>query len=133
MHFFLFTRNENRLTRKDFSSGNEQNTENTSRIGLSYCIINDDNVCTSPIMANKDILEFVQSSKNIIDADYDKNETNNAAPVPITSEMRNVMKSMRSYLDAHSNGEVNSKMLDIAQFDAKKSNAKKNIRLFSKH
>ncbi|GFX57003.1 SCAN domain-containing protein 3 [Trichonephila clavipes] len=31
----------------------------------------DDNVCTPPIMADKDSLEFVQSSKNIIDSDSD--------------------------------------------------------------
>ncbi|GFT33781.1 transposable element Tcb1 transposase [Trichonephila clavipes] len=37
----------------------------------------DDNVCTAPIMADKDILEFVKSSKNIIDADSDdENEMN---------------------------------------------------------
>ncbi|KFM70311.1 hypothetical protein X975_18700, partial [Stegodyphus mimosarum] len=46
-------------------------------------------------MADKDILEFVQSSKNIIDADSnDENEMNNAGPVPTSSEMKNVMKSM---------------------------------------
>ncbi|GFV61315.1 uncharacterized protein TNCV_4103731 [Trichonephila clavipes] len=45
-------------------------------------------------MADKDILEFVQSSKNIIDADSDDElEMNNAVPVPISSEMRNVMKT----------------------------------------
>ncbi|GFW37358.1 hypothetical protein TNCV_859651 [Trichonephila clavipes] len=65
-------------------------------------------------MADKDILEFVQSSKNIIDADSDvQNEMNNAASVPISCEMRNTMKSMHSYLDAHSNGEMNNKMDDI--------------------
>ncbi|GFX01761.1 hypothetical protein TNCV_2921471 [Trichonephila clavipes] len=42
-------------------------------------------------MADKDILEFVQSSKDIIDEDSE-NETNIAAPVPTSSEMRN-MKS----------------------------------------
>ncbi|GFX77764.1 hypothetical protein TNCV_1106811 [Trichonephila clavipes] len=45
--------------------------------------VDDDYVCTAPIMANKDILEFVHSSENIIDADYnDEDEINNAAPVP---------------------------------------------------
>ncbi|GFT27813.1 hypothetical protein TNCV_10331 [Trichonephila clavipes] len=59
---------ENRLTRKDFPSGKEQNTENTSHAGSSskeFVAVDDDNVCTAPIMANKDISEFVQSSKNI--------------------------------------------------------------------
>ncbi|GFT38540.1 hypothetical protein TNCV_2748201 [Trichonephila clavipes] len=32
----------------------------------------------------------------------DEREMNNAAPVPTSSEMMNVVKSMRSYLDAHS-------------------------------
>ncbi|GFU57224.1 hypothetical protein TNCV_3634161 [Trichonephila clavipes] len=30
--------------------------------------VNDDNVCTAPIMTDEDISEFVQSSKNTIDA-----------------------------------------------------------------
>ncbi|GFV83320.1 hypothetical protein TNCV_1900461 [Trichonephila clavipes] len=52
---------------------------------------------TAPIMADKDILEFVQSSINIIHADSgDENEMNNAAPVPTSSEMRNVMESGQS-------------------------------------
>ncbi|GFT62849.1 uncharacterized protein TNCV_1606751 [Trichonephila clavipes] len=62
-------------------------------------------------------------SKNFIDADSDdENDMNNAAPVPTSSEMKHIMKTMRSYLDAHSNGEMN----DIEQFDAEKDNAKKN-------
>ncbi|GFU13836.1 hypothetical protein TNCV_940271 [Trichonephila clavipes] len=46
--------------------------------------LDDDNECTASITADKDNLEFVQSSKNIIDAaSDDENEMNNAAPVPI--------------------------------------------------
>ncbi|GFU85377.1 hypothetical protein TNCV_2386811 [Trichonephila clavipes] len=53
--------------------------------------VNDDDVCITPSVANKVILEFVKSSKNIIDSDSDdENEMNNAAPVPSTSEMRNI-------------------------------------------
>ncbi|GFU63633.1 hypothetical protein TNCV_4588381 [Trichonephila clavipes] len=49
----------------------------------------DDNVCTAPIMADKDIFEFVQSSINIIEAGSRKEkEMNNTALVPSTSEMR---------------------------------------------
>ncbi|GFW42195.1 hypothetical protein TNCV_1206511 [Trichonephila clavipes] len=67
-------------------------------------------------LAEKDILEFVQNSNNIINADSnDENETNDAAPVPTSSKMRNVMKSMRSYLDAFSNGEMNNQMDDNEQ------------------
>ncbi|GFX08669.1 uncharacterized protein TNCV_61961 [Trichonephila clavipes] len=63
------------------------------------------------------ILEFVQSSKNIIDADSNnENEMNNAAPVLTSSVKRNVMKIMRSDLDAYSNGEINNQMGDIEQF-----------------
>ncbi|GFY15423.1 hypothetical protein TNCV_1572341 [Trichonephila clavipes] len=50
--------------------------------------VDDDNVCTAKTMADKDILEFVQSSKNIIDADsVGENEMNNAAPVLTSSKM----------------------------------------------
>ncbi|GFY23941.1 uncharacterized protein TNCV_4896221 [Trichonephila clavipes] len=48
------------------------------------------------IMTDKDILEFVQSSKNIIEADFDdENGLSNAAPVPTSSEMRNFMKKLQ--------------------------------------
>ncbi|GFU70353.1 SCAN domain-containing protein 3 [Trichonephila clavipes] len=74
-----------------------------------FVTVDDANVCTALIMA-KDVLEFVQSSKNIIDADSDEeNEMNNAAPDPTSSEMRSTTKSMHSYLDTHSNGEMNKK------------------------
>ncbi|GFV22823.1 hypothetical protein TNCV_4962381 [Trichonephila clavipes] len=63
----------------------------------------------------------------------DENEVKKAAPVPTSSEMWNIMKSMRSNLDAPSNGEMNTKMDDIEQFDAKKGTGKENNRLFSKN
>ncbi|GFS68641.1 hypothetical protein TNCV_1958731 [Trichonephila clavipes] len=70
------------------------------------------------MMADKDILKFVQSSQIIIDADSDdENEMNNAGPVPTSSEMGNIMKSMRSYLVVHSDGEMNNKMKDFDQFN----------------
>ncbi|GFV95813.1 hypothetical protein TNCV_1728631 [Trichonephila clavipes] len=54
--------------------------------------VEDDNVCAAPI-ADKETLEFVQNSKRIMGADSDDgNEMNNAAPVPTSSEMRNIMK-----------------------------------------
>ncbi|GFV29362.1 transposable element Tcb1 transposase [Trichonephila clavipes] len=37
----------------------------------------------------------------------------NSAPVPTFPEMRDIMKSVDSYLGAHSNGEMNSKMDDM--------------------
>ncbi|GFW27058.1 hypothetical protein TNCV_92841 [Trichonephila clavipes] len=68
---------------------------------------------------------FVQSSKNIIDAESDdENGLTNAAPVPTSSELRNIMKNTRSYSDAHSKDEMNNKMDDIEQFDAKKRQRK---------
>ncbi|GFW33314.1 hypothetical protein TNCV_2859911 [Trichonephila clavipes] len=56
-------------------------------------------------MAYKDILE---GKKNITDADSnDENEMHNAAPVPTSSEMRNIMQNMHSLKDSHSMGEMN--------------------------
>ncbi|GFT74953.1 uncharacterized protein TNCV_2445611 [Trichonephila clavipes] len=68
-------------------------------------------------MADKDILELVQSSKNIIYAESDdEKEMTNADPVPMATEMRKIRKSMSSYLDTPSNGEIKNKMDDIQQF-----------------
>ncbi|GFX77715.1 hypothetical protein TNCV_1106321 [Trichonephila clavipes] len=51
-------------------------------------------------MADKDILELVQSSKNITDEDSDdENEMNNAALIATSSEMRSILKSMCNYLN----------------------------------
>ncbi|GFW85807.1 hypothetical protein TNCV_854561 [Trichonephila clavipes] len=36
-----------------------------------FVAVDNDKVCTAPLMADKSISEFVQSSKNIIDADSD--------------------------------------------------------------
>ncbi|GFX90744.1 uncharacterized protein TNCV_3165751 [Trichonephila clavipes] len=50
-------------------------------------------------MADKNILEFVESSTTITEADFDnEREKNNTAHVPTSSEMRNVMKSIRGLL-----------------------------------
>ncbi|GFT28197.1 hypothetical protein TNCV_645561 [Trichonephila clavipes] len=82
-----------------------------------FIAVGDDNVCIAPIIAGKDILKFVQRSKNIIDVDFnDEKEISNAAPVPKSSEMRSILKIKRSYLDTHFIGEMNNKMDDIKQF-----------------
>ncbi|GFV89169.1 hypothetical protein TNCV_4913681 [Trichonephila clavipes] len=63
--------------------------------------VDDDNVCVCipNYMADKDILVFVQNSNKIIDANsYEENEMRNILHVLTSSEMRNGMKSMRSYL-----------------------------------
>ncbi|GFW32356.1 hypothetical protein TNCV_675151 [Trichonephila clavipes] len=74
--------------------------------------VGDDNVYSAPIMADTDILEFVQSSKNTIDVgSVDEFQMNNSASVPTSAKMRNVMENMCSYLDAHSNGEMDNKNL----------------------
>ncbi|GFV10630.1 hypothetical protein TNCV_2122811 [Trichonephila clavipes] len=66
---------------------------------------------------DEDILDFVQNLKNIIDIDSDgENEMNNAAPVHTSSEKRSTMKSIRSYIDAHADGEINNNMEDFQQF-----------------
>ncbi|GFY15129.1 hypothetical protein TNCV_1569441 [Trichonephila clavipes] len=68
----------------------------------------------SPIMADKEILKSDKSSKNTVDGDSDdENEMNTAAPIPTSSEMMTIMKSMLSYLDTHSNGEMNNRINDI--------------------
>ncbi|GFW72860.1 hypothetical protein TNCV_1267031 [Trichonephila clavipes] len=84
-------------------------------------------------MADKDILEFAQSLKNINDADSkDENERNNATPIPTSSEMRSVRKNMHTYLEANSNVEMNNKIGDIEQFDAKKTMQRKIPNYFPK-
>ncbi|GFY26672.1 hypothetical protein TNCV_2880001 [Trichonephila clavipes] len=75
------------VSRSFFSSGRTDGLKMwryCPTISLEEFVTVDDNVCTAPIMADKYILEFVSSSKNIIDADNDdENEkNNNAAPVP---------------------------------------------------
>ncbi|GFX66902.1 hypothetical protein TNCV_999411 [Trichonephila clavipes] len=107
MHFF----SQHKTKREDFSSGIEQTSKNTSWTELSYFIIGSIAVDDHNVWADNDLLEFVKSSKNIIDADSDdENEINNAASARTSSELRNVMKSRCSYLDAHSNDEINNKM-----------------------
>ncbi|GFW83025.1 hypothetical protein TNCV_4604521 [Trichonephila clavipes] len=79
--------------------------------------VDDDNVWKSRIMAERDIFwSLFYVFLKFIHADSDENEMNNAAPVPTSSKIRNIMKSMRSYLEAHSNGEMNNKRDDIEQF-----------------
>ncbi|GFT54721.1 hypothetical protein TNCV_5001051 [Trichonephila clavipes] len=76
--------------RKHFPSGNEQNTENTSQIDCptvlseEFVAVNDDNVCTAPIMADKDTFwSLFKAQKNTIDAYFDgETEMNDTAPVP---------------------------------------------------
>ncbi|GFU77491.1 transposable element Tcb2 transposase [Trichonephila clavipes] len=59
-----------------------------------------DNVVQSmPQLWGKDILEFVQSSKNIIDTDSDdENEINDATPVPTSVEKRKIRFRLESDL-----------------------------------
>ncbi|GFV00593.1 hypothetical protein TNCV_915331 [Trichonephila clavipes] len=58
----------------------------------NFVAVNDDTACTAPIMADKGLLD-VQISKNIIDTDSDvENEMNNAAPVPKSSKIMNILK-----------------------------------------
>ncbi|GFW69606.1 hypothetical protein TNCV_489501 [Trichonephila clavipes] len=56
-------------------------------------------------------LQSVFQVKSHLDSD-DENEINKADAVPASWEMK-IMKSMRSYLDAPSNGEMSNKMDDI--------------------
>ncbi|GFY20060.1 hypothetical protein TNCV_2147531 [Trichonephila clavipes] len=50
-----------------------------------FITVDDDNVYTAPIMADKDILVFAQSSKYIIDENSeDENEINSATPISMS-------------------------------------------------
>ncbi|GFV85555.1 DDE-1 domain-containing protein [Trichonephila clavipes] len=81
-----------------------------------FIAVHYDSVRTASVRTNIYILEFVRSSKSIIDVDSDdESEKNNAASVPTSSRMRDVVKRIRSYLNAHSNGEMNKKIDDIEQ------------------
>ncbi|GFS73808.1 hypothetical protein TNCV_1458471 [Trichonephila clavipes] len=80
----------------------------------------------------KTFWKYGQSSKNITDADSaDENKKSNANRVPTSFEMKNLMKSMYSYLDAFPNGEMNNKMEDMERFEDKKYNTKKSITSYS--
>ncbi|GFX98473.1 uncharacterized protein TNCV_4002421 [Trichonephila clavipes] len=85
--------------------------------------VDDDNEYIAQIMANKEIWQFDQSPKNIVDADSDdENKMNLAAPVPASSEIR---YTINSYLDAYSKSELNKKNRHRTMFclyDAKKDN-----------
>ncbi|GFU69024.1 hypothetical protein TNCV_3785451 [Trichonephila clavipes] len=72
-------------------------------------------------MADKDILEFVQSSNNTSDAGSSNKYEINKTAVPMSSEIRNTMNSKLSCLDAHFTGEMNNRIHGIEQFDAKKT------------
>ncbi|GFV37046.1 hypothetical protein TNCV_2381931 [Trichonephila clavipes] len=82
-----------------------------------FVAVHDDNTHTASIMADKDILAMVQSSKNTIDADFDyTNEMSNVAHVPTLFEMRRIIKSVFSYLDNHSSSEMISAIDNIQKF-----------------
>ncbi|GFU17134.1 hypothetical protein TNCV_1853881 [Trichonephila clavipes] len=66
-------------------------------------LVDDDNVCTSSVMADRHFGVFSKLKKCLIHADSnDENEMNNAAPVPTSPELRSIMKSICNYLDGQS-------------------------------
>ncbi|GFV24006.1 hypothetical protein TNCV_1316601 [Trichonephila clavipes] len=67
-------------------------------------------------MAGKDILEFVQSSENIIDGHSD-DEINNEALVSTTSEMKDIMKRAQKGPD-----KLDLTRLSVYQFRSSSSN-----------
>ncbi|GFU58800.1 hypothetical protein TNCV_2331781 [Trichonephila clavipes] len=67
-------------------------SEMSNVLKKEFVAVDDDNAYAAPIMADKDILEFVQSSKDVIAGSEDENEINNADLVPTPSEMRNIIK-----------------------------------------
>ncbi|GFV60595.1 endonuclease-reverse transcriptase [Trichonephila clavipes] len=64
--------------------------------------VDGDNLCTAPIVTEKDILKFVQCSRNVIDADSDdENEVNNVAPVSTSPEVGSIMKNQGCWRTRH--------------------------------
>ncbi|GFY36646.1 hypothetical protein TNCV_28501 [Trichonephila clavipes] len=53
---------------------------------------------------------------NFLRNSNDENKMNNATPVPMSSEMKSIMESIRGYLDEYCNDEMISKMGDMKQF-----------------
>lgn len=88
-------------------------------LSLNEYVAVDDDVCTAPIMTEKEIVEIVQNPNDSTYVDSDdesENGISDAVPVPSTSEMRKIIKSMRSYLNAQSNGEMDKMMDNLEQF-----------------
>ncbi|GFV94810.1 hypothetical protein TNCV_1028081 [Trichonephila clavipes] len=56
--------------------------------------VDDAKVCTAPIMANKGLLDFLQSLKISLMHITTIEVMNNTVPVSISSERRNTIKSM---------------------------------------
>ncbi|GFW17646.1 hypothetical protein TNCV_2652031 [Trichonephila clavipes] len=111
----MYNYSEIRLTRKRLRR-NKTTVPSNYYVSGKFTAVDDENVCVATITTDKDILKFVQNSKIIIDADSDDEKENDAASVPMSSEMRNIMKSMHSYSNTHFNGKMNNKMVDIKQF-----------------
>ncbi|GFV18047.1 hypothetical protein TNCV_168511 [Trichonephila clavipes] len=73
-----------------------------------------DNVYTALIMAEKDILEFVQISKNTIDADScDENKMNTTASCSRIIRNEEHHEKYAQLFRRTFNGEINNKMDDI--------------------
>ncbi|GFV41567.1 hypothetical protein TNCV_3627191 [Trichonephila clavipes] len=69
--FSLDTKRKSFNTKKNFLLGMNKIRKTPAGLERStvspqeFVVVDDDNVCTAPIWADKDILEFVQSSKNM--------------------------------------------------------------------
>ncbi|GFX40041.1 hypothetical protein TNCV_2273241 [Trichonephila clavipes] len=58
-----------------------------------FVAVDDDNVCTAQLWQRKKFCSFFKAKKNTIDTDSDdENEMNNAASIPTSSAMRNILK-----------------------------------------
>ncbi|GFW34256.1 transposable element Tc3 transposase [Trichonephila clavipes] len=69
-----------------------------------FVAVDDDNVCTVSITSDKDIVEPVQSSKNIIDTDCDRKiKMNNAASFLTSAKMRNTSDEAHFLLNGYVN------------------------------
>ncbi|GFW17969.1 hypothetical protein TNCV_4307881 [Trichonephila clavipes] len=61
------------------------------------------------------VLDLIKDAGSVETDSNDENERNKAAPVPTLSQMRNIMKNIHGYLDAHFSGKMDNKMDHIEQ------------------
>ncbi|GFW05898.1 DDE_3 domain-containing protein [Trichonephila clavipes] len=91
-----------------------------------FVAVEDEYVCTTPVMVEKDILEFVQSSKNFIHADSDgENELNNAASLSLSvlklAEMKIIKGSSKLANFIHQSFTVNFSISGIIKLPKRAS------------
>lgn len=88
-------------------------------IPLNQHVEVDDDLYTALVLIHKYILEIFYNKNNSTYVDFDGgsgNGINDEVPVPLTSQMQKMIISMRSYIDAHLNREMNKTINDREEF-----------------